>query len=244
MNIIRKMVGYNRGLSKKLLEKYPLVFGSVPYKTVLMEGISKSMAKGDIESVLEVGGIDRPLLAKGQGFEYDGLDIESRERCFEIYDDFFVQSIENCVDHKYDMVISITLLEHVPDNISAMQSIYSSLNPGGVMHHYVPSKWHPYSVALRLVGPVVQKKLIPILRPGAEVVSGYPAFFNHCSVSAMRSVLNKQGFTDIEFKAFYRANDYFAFLVPLFVGVSVFENICKKFDFSFFASGFVVSAKR
>jgi hypothetical protein len=142
------------------------------------------------------------------------------------------------------LIISITLLEHVPNNESSINSIYLSLHPGGTTHHYVPSKWHPYSIALRIVGPVLQKRLIPILRPGTEHLTGYPAYFDHCSVPSMRKVLAKRGFTDINVKAFYRANDYFAFFTPLFLMVTALENVCEKFKLDIFASGFIISAKK
>ena len=85
------------------------------------------------------------------------------------------------------MVISITMLEHVPNNTLAVGSMFEALKPGGVTHHYVPSNWHPYSIALRMVGPKLQKRLIATLRQAAAAVTGYPAFFDHCSVTSMSS---------------------------------------------------------
>ena len=66
--------------------------------------------------MLEIGGIDRPLLERSSRFRYDGLDIEYREQCEDIYDNFYVQSTEKSIENKYDLIISMTLLEHVRDN--------------------------------------------------------------------------------------------------------------------------------
>ena len=142
------------------------------------------------------------------------------------------------------MIISITVLEHVPDNASAARAMFGALKPGGTMHHYVPSKWHPYSVALRLVGPSLQKKLIAILRPEAVAVTGYPAFFDHCSPGDMERLLQQAGFGDIRIKAFYRASDYFAFFLPAYLAVVLFEALCEACGWRLFASGFVISAAR
>jgi hypothetical protein len=244
MGIVKYFVGLNRKYSKLLEKKYPRYFDSLPYKGELLRRISLSIEKGCVNKVLEVGGVDRPLLRKGQGYEYNGLDIESRDKCYEVYDNFIVQSIEEPVNEKYDLIISITLMEHVPNNESSIDSVYHSLHPGGETHHYIPSKWHPYAVALRIVGPAIQKRLIPILRPGTEDVTGYPAYFDKCSIPSMRKLLIKRGFTDVDIQAYYRANDYFAFFTPLFLVVTTFENFCRKLGLDIFASGFVISAKK
>ncbi len=43
---------------------------------------------------------------------------------------------------------------------------------------------------------------------------------------------------------YYRANDYFAFFFPAFVAITAFENLCRRFDWSYFASGFVISGRK
>jgi SAM-dependent methyltransferase len=243
MIILKKFIALNRKYSHHLEKQFPSFFNKPSFKTILLERINTSIDKGDINKVLEVGGIDRPLLHKGHGYIYDGLDIEARENCYEVYDNFFVQSIESPLKEKYDLIISITLLEHVPDNKASFKSIFLSLNPGSETLHYVPSNWHPYSIALRAVGPTIQKLLIPILRPGSEDVTGYPAHFDQCSVSAIKKVLINQGFTDINILPLYRANDYFAFFTPLFIAITAFENLCKKLQLELFSSGFIITAK-
>ncbi len=243
MSILKKFIQLNRKYSHLLEKKFPRFFVKPSFKDELLKRINSSITKGGINKVLEAGGIDRPLLHKGHGYSYDGLDIEARENCYEIYDNFIVQSIENPLEEKYDLIISITLLEHVPDNKASFNSIFLSLNPGCETLHYVPSKWHPYSMALRVVGPTLQKRLIPILRPGAEDVTGYPAYFDQCSVPAMNKILTEQGFTDINIQALYRANDYFAFFTPLFVTITAFENLCRILKLEIFASGFIITAK-
>jgi hypothetical protein len=172
------------------------------------------------------------------------MDIDTKDDCFTIYDDFVVQSVESPIDRAYEMVISITLLEHVRDNGASVRSIFDGLVPGGKTHHYIPSGYHPYSLCLRMVGPKLQKKLIPILRPHGVGETGYPAFFDHCSTASMRKLFRKAGFKKVDIMPFYNANDYFAFFFPAWVVVVFFEYICKKLDLELFASGFVISAEK
>jgi SAM-dependent methyltransferase len=203
---------FNRNWSIALRDRYPNAFRSPHYKAELLDRIKRDLPR--TKRVLEAGGIDRPLLRKGDGYEYVGLDIEHREGCEQIYDQFLVQSIEDAVPGQFDMAISITLLEHVPDNERSIKSMFDALKSGGVTHHYMPSKWHPYAVGLRMIGPKWQKKLIPLLRPNAVDDTGYPAFFDLCTAGAMRRQFEKAGFVDIDVKPYYRANDYFAAFFP------------------------------
>ena len=242
--MLKKFVSINRLCATWLERKCPTIFVSPSYKSELEDRILSDIGYLKPEIILEVGGIDRPLLNKSIEYLYVGLDIEQQPSCYRVYDRFIVQTIEEPVDILADMVISITLLEHVPDNSRAIRTIYDALKPGGVTHHYVPSKWHPYSIALRMVGPTLQKKLIAILRPAAKDVTGYPAFFNHCSVADMRKLMLRSGFSEVDVKSFYRASDYFAFFLPAYILVVIFENICAFFNLKIFASGFVISGKK
>lgn len=240
------LVNINRVASQKLSKVFPSVFGNTltSYRQTLINRIENDLRSTNPMVVLEAGGVDRPLIKKSADYKFVGLDIEERPDCAHLYDTFYVQSIEEPIPIKCNLLISFTLLEHVPDNRSAVRQMYEALEVGGTTHHYVPSGLHPYSLSLRLVGPYIQKKLIPILRPGAEDVSGYPAFFNKCTPQDMIREFELAGFTDISFEPFYRANDYFAFFVPIFLIVSLFENFCRVFGISKFASGFVISARK
>ena len=60
----------------------------------------------------------------------------------------------------------------------------------------------------------------------------------------MRRLFVANGLVDIDVKAYYRANDYFAFFVPAYVLVSLFENLCQAFKIELLASGFVISARK
>jgi hypothetical protein len=243
MSLIRSLADLNRAACRSLGRKFPRFVAYPSYRDELMRRIRADLEKrpGD---VLEVGGIDRPLLTKGPGYLYDGMDIDEKEACYEIYDHFFIQSIEEPADRQYAMVISMTLLEHVPDNPASIRNIYAALVPGGTTHHYVPSSNHPYSLLLRLVGPRWQTILIRHLRPRSVGKTGYPTYFDHCTVAKMTALFRETGFEDIDAVPYYRAHDYFAFFLPAYVAVVCFENLCKRFGWSTFASGFVISARK
>lgn len=244
MRFLRSFVRLNRKYCHWLAEKYPETFGWPSCREDLLARITSQIRSGAVEKVLEAGGIDRPLLGKSPDFIYDGIDIEHRDNCDVLYDNFLVQSIEEPIPKHYDCIISTTLFEHVPDVDSSFGAIYQSLNPGGETHHYIPSKWNSKGIILQIISPTLQKKLIPILRPGTEGVTGYPTFFDNCSVPAMTKLLAKHGFRDVSFQVYYRANDYWAFFLPLYIFFSLIENLCRFLDIKLLASGFVVSARK
>jgi len=242
--MIKRFVQFNRRLSARLLRRWPATFGGDNCTEELMRRIRNDIATTKPTRILECGGIDRPLLGKNPAYTYIGLDIEERTECHSVYNEFLVQSVEDPIAATADMVISTTLLEHVPNNRHAVRRMHDALRPGGATHHYIPSKHHPYSILLRLLGPHLQRKLIALLRPEGMEVSGYPAFFDHCSPRHMQRVFEDAGFEQIDVKAFYRANDYFEFFVPGYLLITGFENACRRFKWTYFCSGFVISAVR
>ena len=60
----------------------------------------------------------------------------------------------------------------------------------------------------------------------------------------MRKLFTENGLVAIETVAYYRANDYFAFFLPAYILISLFENLCRVFDLELLASGFVISARK
>lgn len=241
---VSSFVRWNKRGAAYLKRRYPAVFDCPSYREALLKKIQVCLEPASGKTVLEVGGIDRPLLRRGALYNYVGLDIEEKPRCRSVYDEFIVQSVEDKIPLSADIVVSVTLLEHVADNDAAIDSIYGALVPGGTTYHYVPSKWHPYSIALRMLGPRLQKTLIRTLRPEAEAVSGYRAYFHHCSPAAMARVFAKRGFQDIEIIPYYRANDYFEFFIPLYLAVTLVENACAALRLKSLSSGFIIGARK
>lgn len=242
--MLKSFLRLNRKISLQCQFKFPKYFAGDFYPDALMKCIDHAIVRDCPKVILEAGGVDRPLLKLSESYYFIGVDIDERPDCSSLYDRFIVQSIEERMPVGADMILSTTLLEHVPDNRAAVHSMFASLRPGGSTHHYVPSKWHPYSICLRLVGPTLQKNLIRILRPEEVGHSGYPTFFNYCTPSTMSTLFKEAGFVQVEIVPFFRATDYFSSFVPAFLFVATFENISKWLGLRVFASGFVISAVR
>lgn len=241
--MISQIVLVNKKWSDCFVAKNNSFCNDDDYTDILQKNIENNLRFNC--SVLEAGGIDRPLWHKDEELIYDGLDIEYKECCKVIYDHFIVQSIEEPIENKYDLIVSKTLFEHVPNNRKAFHSIYQALSKNGKIISYQPSKYHPYSLLLRLIGNRGQrfliKKLLPWLDDGTR---GYPAYFNYCSPWQMRKLLTEIGFKSVKITCFYHANSYFSFCFPLFLLITLWENICKKLNWETCCAGFIVEADK
>ena len=242
---VRKFVSFNRRLSKVLDKKFPNFFGRTRnHHKDLKHHINELVQIKKGCRVLEVGGVDRPLLDKGEHFHYTGLDIEWRSDCDFLYDEFITQSITSPISKKFDLIISNTLFEHVEDNTKSFNVMFDALNEDGFMLHYIPSKNQFYSILTRMVGPTLQNLLIRYLRPNAMKGTGYRTYFDRCSPNEMESLCKKVGFCDVQIVPYYRATDYFAFFLPFYICVAVFEKIFEKFGWKYFACGMKIYASK
>jgi hypothetical protein len=242
--MLKTFVRLNKRLSAYCERRWPQTFGGDNCTQELLSRIGNDIAIRKPRRILECGGIDRPLLRKSSDYTYVGLDIEDRPGCHVVYDEFYVQSIEQPFGTQADMVISTTLLEHVRNNHDAIRQVHAALTEHGKTHHYVPSKYHPYSLILRVVGPRLQKRLIGLLRPEGAEIAGYPAFFDQCSPHEMERLFKAAGFSDLDVRPFYRANDYFDFFFPAYLLITAFENVCRFLRWRFWCSGFVITAAK
>lgn len=242
--MLKKFASLNVKLTRSFDRRFPGFVESRNYRNEMLCFIDGLISQKKFSRVLEVGGINRPLLKRSERIRYDGLDIEYKDGYKELYDDFIVQSIEEPVRRVYDLIVSAGVLEHVPNNTLSITQMYKALTSGGYIVHYTPSRYHPYSLILRLIGPHAQKKLIRILRPWAAEVTGYPAFFDKCTPGEMKKRLRAAGFREIRVIPFFRANDYFRFFFAGYVLVTLIENICEKLKWEQFCSGFIITAKK
>ena len=147
--ILEKFVSLNVKQTKTFDRRFPYFVNKNSYRDELISLINDFIDKRQLSHVLEIGGIDRPLLKKSPKIEYSGLDIEYKDRCKEFYDHFQIQSIEESISGTYDLIVSVALLEHVQNNTLSFAHMHKALRAGGCIIHYTPSKYHPYSLILR-----------------------------------------------------------------------------------------------
>ncbi len=236
--MIRKFVQINRKIGEKYLELSRKLFGRIDNCEDYFNEEMGKLDKHD-KTIIELGGTWRPLFGKNNGFHYVGIDIDKDFKWHELYDQYYCNSVEDSLSVKGDIIVSKYLIEHVADNRKTFDNIGNWLNPGGSSIHLFPLKNHPFSIVNRIVGNGAARKLIPLLRPGTEAITGYPAFYNMCSSNELKKYLSEKGFK-YKMTFYFGAEDYFGFFFPFVIIVHFFNWVSRIFKLNFFASNVVL----
>jgi hypothetical protein len=231
-------IQFNRRITALLVKRLSTFFEPIDDYELFFKNIITSQR---FRRVVEIGGASRPLFDKCELDSYTGVDIDSSFCWSKIYTHYYNQSCEERLpDHvKGDLVVSKYVLEHVFDNKKTFLNLKRLTAQGGVSVHLLPLGFHPFSLANRLIGNHVARKLIPILRPGTETITGYPAFYHLCNCVQLERSLRE---LDLKFKVkyFYGAEDYFGFFAPLGISIHIFNRVCSLLRLKIFASNAVL----
>ena len=195
-----------------------------------------NQASNSSKTILELGGVSRPVLQKNESYRYVGIDIDDEFIHDKYYDGFYCQSVEDLLPEKGDLIFSKYLMEHVKDVKTSYKNQLLALNRGGRMIHLYPLGYHPFSLLNKLVGNKLARKIIPLIRKGSEGVTGYPAFYSLGNAYSLERFFKKQKGIKVEFKYHYGAVDYFSFFFPLALIISLFNHIAKILGAKIFAS--------
>lgn len=246
--MLKRLIKINRDISGDFIQKYPNF--SHGRRTVaadferVLEQLMEKRGSGPF-TVLEIGGIDRPRLKKDPRYCYVGLDVDVKENCYQIYDEFYVQSVEEPIPVRADLIISKSVLEHVPNVGLSFQRMYDCLNEGGEMLHLLPGGYHPYSLATKFVGHTWQKKLIGLLlTPDAAQRLGYKTYYHLCSYRQMKRLTRSLNPESTSITSYWDAVGYFKFLFPLFLTIATFNRICEWLRLEQLASYMIVYFKK
>ena len=236
--MIKSFIHYNRKLTSLFVGFFNDMFGHIDN----CEEVFYSYLNTEIKSktIVELGGTNRPLFSKSTISNYIGMDIDETFNGDEVYHQYVIQSCEDFNDNiKADLIVSKYLLEHVPNNVKTLKNIESWLNQKGLSVHVFPLGFHPFSIANRLLGNRWARLLIPIIRPGSESVTGYPAYYHMCNSFALKEY-GKKSKCNYEIKYFFGCEDYFGFFLPLGIVVHILNRICHLFRLNIFASNAVL----
>jgi len=226
------IIKLNKWLSKPLKKLEPNIDNH--FKDLINQASMNS------KTILELGGVSRPVLQKNDSYRYVGIDIDDEFVHDKYYDGFYCQSVEDQLPEKGDLIFSKYLMEHVKDVKTSYKNNLLALNHGGRMIHLYPLGYHPFSLLNKLVGNKIARKVIPLIRKGSEGVTGYPAFYDLGNAYTLERFFKNQKGIKVEFKYHYGAVDYFSFFFPLALLISLFNQIAKTLRAKLFASNVLI----
>ena len=149
-------------------------------------------------------------------------------------------------DGSADIVVSRAVVEHIRDNATFFGNCARVLCPGGIMVHAFSGRFAPFSLINQLLPNRLTRRIIDYLHPEwkEEGNYGFLAFYDRCYFSAIKELLDHNGFTNTQFNLLYYQSTYFNFLFPLFILMLAYDLIASMLGIRNLASGIIVTAER
>lgn len=202
--------------------------------------------------VLDVGGGKFPAITtyvKEQlGLHITGLDI-SGEQLQQAppgsYDATIVGDVAETPlpSEQYDLIVSVTVLEHVRDNRRALANLSRALAPEGVMIHFVPCGNAPFARVNALLGHRLAKRVLYTLQPSAAEMAGFPSYYDRCTPRQLTGLLHEQGLAVEQLQPYY-FSEYLRFCVPLYALELSRQLLTQSLGLSSLAEAFAITARK
>jgi SAM-dependent methyltransferase len=189
--------------------------------------------------IYDIGGGKNPYMAS---------DIKSKLNCKVIGLDIDKNELNSAPDGSYDetvvaditeykgsedgeLVICMTLLEHVKNVEAALVGIRSCLKPGGLCILFVPSKNAIFAKINKILPENLKRQILFSIFPNAKKCQGFPAYYNLCTPSDIREIAQLLGFEILE-ERYYFLSSFFSFFFPLYlfwrIYLLAFHRIAKE----------------
>jgi SAM-dependent methyltransferase len=147
-------------------------------------------------------------------------------------------------DASADLIVSRSVVEHLHDSAVFFENCARVLRPGGLLIHTFPCKFAPFSLLNQTLPNRVTRRLLAYLHPQWEDECGFLAFYDHCSYSGIRTLLNRTGFQNPQFVFRYYQSIYFDFFVPFYILMLAYDLIAWGLGIRNLACAILVTAEQ
>lgn len=143
-----------------------------------------------------------------------------------------------------DVIASCCVIEHLQDVEAFVANSFRALPPGGTLVSMFPNKYAPFSVINRLLPHDLSRKILFLFKPQNRGFGGFRAYYQHCSPSQFRSLLQRHGFSvEEEVFGFYQS-PYYEAIFPAFALSALYELLVLKLGLNELCAHYVVVAKK
>ena len=146
-------------------------------------------------------------------------------------------------DRSADVVVSRSVVEHIHNNRAFFANCAKVLKPGGVLIHTFPGRFTPFAVVNRMLPNWLARRLLAIFHPAWIDECGFRVFYDRCYYSAVKNLLMKDGFFNIQFSFRFYQSIYFDFFVPLFIIMLIYDLTIWVLGIRNLACGLIVRAE-
>jgi len=254
MSLLARFIAANQWLSKSTENCLPWVFKR-HIQTLYKYKVAELLNRRSGQVVLDVGGGKEcpflPYIDAPNTHLIIAIDISDEElRQNRMLDHKVVADAASrgfpFRDGSADFVVSRSVVEHLRDNAAFFANCARVLRPGGVMLHAFPGRFAPFALMNRALPNRLSRHLVGYLHPEwlEEDNYGFLAFYDRCYFSAIKDLLDTNGFTNTRFNLLYYQSIYFNFFYPLFILMLAYDLIASMLRIRNLASGIVVTTER
>lgn len=147
-------------------------------------------------------------------------------------------------DGEVDLVVSRSVVEHLPDTNAFFAHCARVLRPGGWTVHVLPSKFSPHSLLNQALPHGVSKRLLHSLFPWSRGVLGFPAYYDGCYPAELERRLEAHGFEVTDVRVDYYQSEYYSFFLPAYVVSAAYELAVRAAGARNLAAAVLVVARR
>jgi SAM-dependent methyltransferase len=211
--------------------------------------VADALAEGSV--ILDVGAGAEPVVAPGgrpPGCVYVGLDVSAAElerAPAGSYDETVVTDAavpRGELEGRFDLAVSLFVLEHVEDVERTLATVRGYLRPGGRLLAYLSGRNSPASVLNRALPSAVSAALVERLT-GRDRESIHDARYDRCTDRDLRGLL-ADGWTSAEVVACFWGEKYFRFSRPLHAAYCAYEEAVATAQRRQLATHYLIDATR
>lgn len=147
-------------------------------------------------------------------------------------------------DSEVHVLVSRTLLEHVPDLPSTAAEMARVLRPGGQSIHLLPCRYALFALIARLIPFSVAKRVLHTIIPTSRGVVEFDVFYDHGHPRELERVFRGAGFREVKVECTWDQAAYFHAFFPAFLLVLLYQRLAKACRLRILASYAIVRAVR
>lgn len=147
-------------------------------------------------------------------------------------------------DRSVDLVVTRSVMEHLPDNRRFILESFRVLKPGRCAIHVFPCRNSPFSWLNRILPKRLSKWMLVTFFPQWQGEVGFPAFYKNCTYHEMLERLAEGGFAVEEVQVRYYQAIYYKFFLPLYLAMLVYDYLLWSLDARGLACQVMVIARK